>query len=174
MLKKINKQIIATVLILCFIVSNTSGLAYASGGWKPAYEKTFTGTNTRLVISKPHYGWCCPKTPKPDIYANHINVVIYRNNIETTNWHVFKFKTKTGRQCIRAYDSKSRKTFQFKKCNDNYKDAITELINSANLHSISSDLARQGISFYQMGAILIAAISILVSMMSGLPPIVLA
>lgn len=172
-MKKFNKQIITMTLVLCFLVVNSSGLAYASGGWKPVYEKTFAGTNTRLVISQVHYGWCCPKTPKPDISANHINVVIYKNNIEVTNWHVFKYKTKTGRQCIRAYDSKTRKTFQFGKCYDDYNDAVKELVKSSNLHSISNDLAKNGVSWSQIGAITAVMISTLGQLIRTLAPVLL-
>lgn len=167
MRKKFNKKFITMLLVCCFVVSQIGIVAYASSGWTAVYDKTFHGT--RVVVSEPHVGWCYPDK----VVDMHVNLIIYVNGSEIRNWHISKRKTKTGRICVRAYDTIKKDSFQFGKCHDDIDEAVNQILKSSNTHSLASDLEDYDVSWVVIGGILASLAKALVAVLEELPAIII-
>jgi len=136
MFKRICSKIMLMIVVLGIAVSSFGIIAIADGGpgkgWTPVVDQKSPLGDTRIVVSPTHYGWCAP-----GISAQHVNLILYVNGVESANYHIFAQKTASGKSCLKAFETKSWKYYSFSKCYDDTNAAMKEILESNGQYSLA-------------------------------------
>ncbi|ARC83994.1 hypothetical protein U732_510 [Clostridium argentinense CDC 2741] len=158
-MKKGIKQISIFFIMFTILISSISTIAFADGGWKPVYSKTFF--TTRIDISPLHTGHLGDGG-----YGPHVNLVIYSNGTPVRNYHIYEsIRTK----CIRAYETVQGKEYNFgNNCYDDFDDAIKDILTSNKEYSLASEL-KTVLSPSVFNAVIMTIVAVIVAVFKGKP-----
>ena len=117
-----------------------------------------------MVVSPPHMGWASPEAT----YIQHVNLVLYINGVEKSNYHIYSKANSKGQKCLKAYESHEQSYYNFKKCHDNSNKAIKEILEARECYSLA-DKIKEALPWAVAAVVVVWLVKIVLSVILANP-----